>query len=103
MDQLGIELELGLLLVLQIVGSTIFAVFEIETEKWRLIFKWLIVASITVGLFFWIGHWSLIAPILMSGLGTILHFKWCNENNIHPLHATPRRKYYELRKWEWKD
>ena len=29
--------------------------------------------------------------------------KACRKHGIHPLHATPRRRYYELRRWEWKE
>jgi len=32
---MGIELELYILLVIFILGSSIFAVFEVETARWR--------------------------------------------------------------------
>ena len=103
MEQWGIELELGVLLVVQMVGSTVFAVFEIETARWRLVLRWAIVAAGTLGLYTWVGHWSLLFPLLMAAMGTTVHFLWCKKNGVHPLHATPRKRYYELRGWEQRE
>ena len=36
---MGIELELLVLLVLMTLGSSIFAVFEVETPRWRKAFE----------------------------------------------------------------
>ena len=33
--------------------------------------------------------------------GSIVHTVWCKKHSIHPIYATPRRKYYELRGWVW--
>ncbi len=103
MEQWGIELELGVLLVMQIVGSTVFAVFEIEAARWRLILRWAVVAAGTLGLYAWVGHWSLLFPLVMAAMGVTVHFVWCKKNGIHPLHATPRKRYYELRGWEQRE
>lgn len=40
MPEFGVELELFVLLVLQIVGSKVFAPFEVETAAWRKLLKW---------------------------------------------------------------
>ena len=98
---MGIELELVVLLALVIVGSSVFAVFEIETERWRKALKWTIVCVATIGLYYGVGHYALLLPALAAGLGLAGHFTWCRKNGIHPWNATPRRKYYELRGWEW--
>jgi hypothetical protein len=37
----------------------------------------------------------------MSGLGLVVHLVWCRKNGIDPLRATPRRRYYEMRGWDW--
>jgi hypothetical protein len=100
---MGIELELALLLVLQVVGTETFAPFEIETPAWRKILKWLIVAGITLGLYTFIGHWAAAVPVSLGLLGLTFHFIWCKKNGIHPLRATPRRRYYELRGWPWRE
>jgi hypothetical protein len=97
---MGIELELGVLLVIQLLGSAFFARFEVETPAVRKIFKWLVIDAITVGLFYQIGHYALVLPIVMIGIGTTFHVVWCKKNGIDPLKATPRKKYYELRKWK---
>ncbi len=51
MSEIGIELELGILLGLVLVGPGIFAVFEVETPAWRRILKGSIVIGLTLGLY----------------------------------------------------
>jgi hypothetical protein len=98
---MGIELELGVLLGIAIVGPSIFAVFEVETPAWRKILKWGIVAGLTLGLYAVVGHWALALPLAAGVAGTTFHFVWCRRHGIQPLRATPRRRYYELRGWSW--
>lgn len=98
---MGIELELYILLVIFIPGSSIFAVFEVETARWCKVLKLLIVCSVTIGLYYAAGHFALVFPIGGGVVGTAFHVWWCRKHNIDPIHATPRRKYYELRNWDW--
>jgi hypothetical protein len=100
---MGIELELSVLLGVAILGSGIFAVFEVETPAWRKILKWGIVVALTLGLYAVAGHWALILPLAAGLAGTTFHLVWCRRNGIDPLRATPRRRYYELRGWSWVD
>jgi len=46
---MGVELELYVLLAILLLGSSIFAVFEVETARWRKVRKWVIVSGGTVG------------------------------------------------------
>ena len=98
---MGVELELYLLLVLFTLGSSIFAVFKVETPWWRKALKLFIVMAATLAVYQAAGHLALLVPILAGGAGSIVHFAWCRKNGIHPLYATPRRRYYELRQWPW--
>lgn len=98
---MGIELELGVLFVMQTVGYAIFDPFEVETKAWRKITKWTIIGGLTVGVFYWAGHWALLVPAAGFLLGGTVHFVWCRKHGIHPVRATPRRKYYQLRGWAW--
>ena len=98
---MGFELELIVLLVIQTLGMSIFAIFEVETPAWRGILKWFIVIGGTIGLYYLVGHWSLLFPLAGAVAGGTFHFVWCRKNGIHPIRATPRRKYYALRGWEW--
>ena len=100
---MGIELELATLLLIQTVFISAFGKFEVETPFIRKVVKWLIIDSITIGLYFWVGHWAIAFPLLSLIPGTILHFTWCKKNGIDPIRATPRRKYYELRGWKWEE
>lgn len=96
---MGIELELAVLLALTTLGQVGFGHFEAETSKARRLVKWAIIDGATIGLYYAVGHWALAFPIGMVGLGLSFHFWWCRRNGIHPFHATPRRRYYELRGW----
>lgn len=100
---MGIELELTVLLIIQTTFISAFAKFEVETPLTRKLIKWFIIDGITIGLYFVVGHWAVIFPILGLVPGTIYHFNWCKKNGINPLKATPRRKYYESRGWKWEE
>ncbi len=100
---MGIALELAVLLGLVVLGTEIFAPFEIETPVWRKILKWCILIALTLGLSFVIGHWAVAVPVVLGLCGLAFHVIWCRRNGIHPLKATPKRRYYELRGWDWKD
>lgn len=97
----GIAVELAVLLALVIVGTGTFSVFEGETAAWRRILKWGIVTGATLLAVRWVGHAAVAIPIGLGLAGLTFHFYWCRKHGIHPLHATPRRRYYELRGWEW--
>ncbi len=100
---MGIELELAVLLAIAVLGPSILARFEAETPAWRKVLKWSLVTAGTVGLYRVVGHWALVVPLGLGALGLSLHFWWCRRHGIHPLQATPRRRYYELRGWSWPD
>lgn len=98
------ELELLILFVIHTVGVAVFGRFESETAWWKLTLKWMIVLGVTTWLYSAFGHTgSLIFLAMMFAAGLTFHFAWCARNGIHPVHATPRKRYFELRKWEWKE
>jgi len=98
---MGIELEWFSLLVLHVLGTSVFGPFETGTPWWRLALKWGIVILLTWVLYRAVGHWAMLAVIVPAAAGTAFHFTWCRKNGIDPWKATPRRRYYELRGWEW--
>lgn len=98
---MGIELELTELLFIQLIGNSFFSGFEGETPPLKKIMKWLILDAICIGFYFAFHHWALALPIVLLIPGMIIHFRWCKKNGIHPVKATPRKKYYELRGWKW--
>jgi hypothetical protein len=100
---MGIELELTILLIIQTTFISAFARFEIETPLFRKLVKWFIIDGITIGLYFAVGHWAVILPTLGLVPGIVYHFNWCKKNGINPFKATPKKKYYELRKWNWEE
>ena len=100
---MGIELEWFTLLVLHILGTSIFTAFEVETPWWRLGLKWAILIGLTYAVYFFFGHWALAVGIAAGLIGSTVHFTWCQRHKIDPIRATPRRKYYELRGWTWQE
>ena len=94
------ELELITLLIIQTIFISAFARFELETPLISKLVKWFIIDGITIGLYFLVGHWAVVFPILGLIPGTRYHFTWCKKNGINPLKATPMKKYYELRGWK---
>ena len=98
---MGIRIELATLLLMSVLGSGIFAVFGIETPALRKVIKWLTLTGATLLLYWAVGHWSLVLPTGAALAGSIFHFTWRRKNGIDPLTATPRRRYYELRGWNW--
>lgn len=100
---MGFELELALLLAIAIAGHAVFAVFEVETPPWRKIAKWGVVTLCTWLVYRTAGHVAVAVPLGLGLLGLTIHFWWCSRHGIHPIHALPRRRYYELRGWAWRE
>ncbi len=98
---IGVELELGILFALAAVAGSVFDKFEVETPTWRKLLRWIFAAALTFGAFYWIGHWALALLAGFASIGGFIHVWWCAKNRIHALTAQPRRKYYELRGWQW--
>lgn len=98
---MGIELEWFSLLILHVLGTSIFEAFEVETPWWKLTTKWGIVIGLTYLVFHFFGHWAMVVVLLPALAGGVFHFRWCARHGIDPWRATPRKKYYELRGWAW--
>ncbi len=103
MMEIGIEAEFAALFVVVALGSSLFDRFETETPVVRKLLRWVLAAALTLGSYAWIGHWALAVLAGFALLGTIVHVIWCRANGIHPLTAEPRRRFYELRGWKWRD
>ena len=98
---MGIELELSVLLVIVVLGTSVLGIFEVESPRWRKLVKWLVFCGGTVGLYYAFGHLALVFPIGL-GIAAMGYHMWsCRRRGIDPVRATPRRKYYGLRGWRW--
>ncbi len=100
---MGIELEIFILFAIHVVGIAIFGRFETETPAIRRIAKWFIITGVTIAIYYWLGHWALLFLAVLFVGSITLHFYICKKKGFHPLKATPRRKYYEFRKWKWEE
>lgn len=98
------EKILLILFIIHVLGSSVFGRFEAETTWWRLVLKWFIAAAISYGILSVYGQTTAITFIaLLSAAGVTFHFIWCSRNAIHPLKATPRKRYHALRGWKWQE
>ena len=100
---MGIEMELAFLLIMQLIATAVFSKFEGETKAYKKILKWGVFDGITVLLYFYFRHYALLFPLFALIPGAIVHITWCRKNGIHPINATPRKKYYALRQWKYED
>ena len=98
---MGIELRSSVLLFRMTVGMGVFGRVEVGRPAWKGLLKWAIFIFGTVGLYQLVGHWSLLFPAAGFVVGGIVHTVWCRKHSIHPIYASPRRRYYELRGWAW--
>jgi hypothetical protein len=98
---MGIELEWFILLIISVLGNSIFRQFASGAPIWQLISKWLTTMGITYLLYQMGGHqWALGFLFSFLSLGIAVHFLWCGYHEIHPWRATPKAKYYALRGWK---
>lgn len=93
--------EWATLFILCALATSVFDRFEAETPAWRKCARWAFAAVVTLGTTPVLGHWSLALLGGFAALGGVVHLWWCTRHGIHPLRATPRRRYYELRGWTW--
>jgi len=91
------------LLIVQLLGTTIFGRFETETPILKRLLKWAFIDAVSIKLYFWIGEYAILFPLSMVLIGTVVHFCICNKYGFHPLKATPRKKYYAFRNWKWEE
>jgi len=98
---MGIELELAVLLVIRTLGNFIFGRFEFEAPLREKLIKWIIVDGGTVALYYVIGHWALAFRLGLFIAATTAHFIACRREGFDPVYATPRKKYYDFKGWDW--
>jgi hypothetical membrane protein len=98
------ERVLILLFVFQSLGLALFGKFQTETAWWKQVTKWMVILLIVSALYALAGEIIAIVtlPVLMLA-GVVAHIIWCKRNGIHPMDATPRKKYYRIRAWDWKE
>ncbi len=102
-ELISMPIVLLVLLAIQILRTSILGRFEIETPIWKRLLKWIVMygVTITVAFCFALGLWPLVFPVGWTVLDTVRHLVFCRREGIHPIYATPRKKLYELKGWEW--
>lgn len=85
-------------------GIAVFGKFQMDAPWWQLFIKWMAILGVSYLLFINFGETvTYVVFVILISISFIIHFAWCRKNGIHPLKATPRKKYYQLRGWEWKE
>jgi hypothetical protein len=98
------EMVLLTLLAFQTAGFSVFGKFQTETPWWQGVVKWTIIVAVAWGVAIAFG--ITVAIFFVAGINIIAvvgHFAWCYRHGIDPVMATPRKKYYELRGWKWRE
>lgn len=98
---MGIELELAALLVIRTLVHIVFGRFEVESPIRHKLVKWIAVDGGTVALYYLVGHWALAVRVGLFAAATAAHFIACRREGFDPIYATPRRKYYTFKEWDW--
>ena len=98
---MGIELELAVLLAIRAIGGIVFGRFDVDDAVSKKLIKWIAIDGGTVALYYLIGHWALAVRIGLFAAATTAHFIACRREGFDPITATPRRKYYEFKGWDW--
>jgi hypothetical protein len=98
------EKELLALLFINVMGYAIFGKFESHSPWWRSVLKWSAMVAFLWTLTAYFGHAvALIVLLILTIMAISIHILWCTKHGIHPIAATPRRKYFELRGWKWEE
>lgn len=98
------ETILFALFVFHSLGFAVFGKFQTEAPWWQLFFKWMAIVGVAYLLYVNFGEAvTFITFGVLFALSIVIHVAWCRKNHIHPMNATPRKRYYELRGWEWKE
>ena len=98
------ETELLALLFINVMGYGVFGKFESHSPWWRSVLKWSAMVGIVWTISSYFGHSAaLIFLLAMMVLAIFIHVRWCTKHGIHPIAATPRKKYFELRGWKWEE
>lgn len=81
--------------------TPLFGHFEAKVHVWRRVARWLAYLAVLFILEQTVGRpWTLLWLIGLPAIGAIVHFTWCFKNQINPLTAEPRDRYYRLRGWQ---
>lgn len=92
-------MTLAIAAMLYSVGLVVFRRFEGETPLALRLRKLVVFFGLTGLLSFWLGNWALIWVFGLLTVGCVVHYAWCVHNQINPLTAEPKERYYQLRGW----
>ncbi|MCY7348166.1 MAG: hypothetical protein LH614_18395 [Pyrinomonadaceae bacterium] len=93
--------EIAIVAVLLLVGQILFAHFEEQTPRWRILLKQAlgIVALVSISYFFG-RFWFYASLVALSIPVLIIHGWWLPKHGINGWTGEPKDKYYKLRGWK---
>lgn len=93
--------EIAVVAVFLLVSQVLFAHFEAETARWRILCKHALALILYPSIsYFFGGFWFWIAVAATFGMVAIIHAWWLPKHGINGWTGEPKDKYYELRGWK---
>ncbi len=93
--------EIAIVAVLLLAGQILFAHFERETPRWRMLLKHALTIAILVSVSYFFGTFWFYASLVAATIpALIIHAWWLPKHGINGWTGEPKEKYYELRGWK---
>ena len=85
-------------------GNVLFRHFDPKLPLWRRVMKSAIALAITAAISCRFGHRGVLIAFGIAMLPLIyVHGIWLPRHGVNGWTGEPRKRYYELRGWEWPD
>lgn len=93
--------EIAIVATLLLVGQVLFARFERETPRWRILLKQAFGIAALVSVSYFFGRFWFYAALVAAAIpAVIIHAWWLPKHGINGWTGEPKAKYYELRGWK---
>lgn len=93
--------EIAIVAVFLLAGQILFAHFERETPRWRILTKNALGIAIFVSVSCFFGRFWFYASLVAAMIPVlIIHAWWLPKHGINGWTGEPKEKYYELRGWK---
>lgn len=93
--------EVAFVALLLLAGQILFARFEEQTPRWRILLKHVFGIVLYVAVSYYFGRfWFYISLAATFVLILIIHAWWLPRNGINGWTGEPKEKYYALRGWK---
>ena len=93
--------EIAIVAVLLLAAQVLFAHFERETPRWRILLKHSLGIAALVSVSYFFGRfWFYVSLVAATIPALVIHAWWLPKHGINGWTGEPKEKYYELRGWK---